>query len=241
MQGRTQDGVAWLEATRRSWSGCNNFAGHVAWHLALFHAEAGAFEEALSIYDRDVRPTPTEDFRDIANATSLLWRLGQQGVSVGHRWDELVEIAHRRSNETTLLFATLHHLFALLAAGERAEAEHVLASLRQVCLSQEGDQANVARKVALDLACVMVGMADHAQGPELSRIARALPCMGGSHAQRDVFMRTLALAAAHSGDAPAFEHIMRLRHENRKPDSFAALAYAQFDAATRRMKPKLCV
>ena len=37
MQGRAQEGVAWLESTRSIWSRNAGFALHVAWHLALFH------------------------------------------------------------------------------------------------------------------------------------------------------------------------------------------------------------
>ena len=44
--------------------------------------------------------------------------------------------------------------------------------------------------------------------------------MGGSHAQRDVFLRTLLMAAASRGDSPAFLAISRIRHNLRSSDRF---------------------
>ena len=118
MQGRTAEGIAWLEGSRPVWTGCNNFSFHMAWHLALFHLETGDHDQVLAIYDTQVRPHPTDDFRDVANAVSLLWRLEQEGVSVGARWGELGAIAMRRRRDTTLTFASLHNLLALIAMGE---------------------------------------------------------------------------------------------------------------------------
>jgi hypothetical protein len=59
--------------------------------------------------------------------------------------------------------------------------------------------------------------------------------LGGSHAQRDVFIRTLALSAANMGDTAAFARIMTVRHQYRKADRFAAMAQACRDAAIIRM------
>ena len=46
MQGRTGQGIAWLEAARPAWSRCNNFTFHIAWHLALFQLERGEHRPA---------------------------------------------------------------------------------------------------------------------------------------------------------------------------------------------------
>ena len=241
MQGRTKEGIFWLESTRDRWTGCNNFAGHVAWHLALFCAEAGEFDRALAIYDHNVRATPSEDFRDVANASSLLWRLGQVGVDVGDRWDDLVEIARRRAGETRLLFATLHHLLSLLARGERIEAARLLAEVMRCAAADDTGQSAVGREVAVDLARAMIGVPDAGETVDLVRTARALPRIGGSNAQRDVFVRTLAMAAANSGDAIAFTQIMMLRRQNRTADKFAQFAQACRDAAARRTGRKAYV
>lgn len=229
MTGRPADGIAWLEATRAAWSGCNNFAFHVAWHLALFHLEAGDAERVLALYDAEVRPTPTDDFRDVANAVSLLWRLRQHGVDVGHRWDELAEIARRRRTETTLIFASLHNLLALKGSGDEAAARELAAAIAHHGLVGSDDQAIVAGSVGAGVARVITeGTAGTVDAPDL---AQHLVALGGSFAQRDVFLRTLAAAAAAGGDAGAARAVGEIRRRRRTPDRFdAAMAAAVLEA-----------
>lgn len=240
MQKRTADGIRWLEDARPAWSGCNNFASHVGWHLALFHAEDGDFDRALALYDADVRPLPSDDYRDFANAASLLWRLGQFGVRVGDRWDELAAQARTRCCDTTLMFACLHRLMALVAAGERLPAARLLGALLNTAADDIDGQATVAREVALDVARALIGVPDAGETLDLARTAAALPRLGGSHAQRDVFVRTLALIAARMGDTLAFEQIMALRRRNRSPDSFTHFAQARRAAASPPSMRAIC-
>lgn len=232
MQGRAEDGIAWLERARPVWASCNNFAFHIAWHLALFHLERGRHDRVLELYDREVRPCPTDDFRDVANAVSLLWRLEQEGVDVAHRWEELRGIARQRRRDTTLVFATLHYLMALVAAGDLAAARELAGASSARAGSGAGDQAGVAERVGLGLANAILGLAacGSAHGA-LGRLARVTPQLGGSHAQRDVFVRTLAMIAAEHGDRQALELILAQRARLKREDRFAALARARLDAA----------
>jgi tetratricopeptide (TPR) repeat protein len=231
MEGRTGQGIAWLERTRPVWSRCNNFSFHLAWHLALFHLEEGQRDRALALYDEEVRPQPTDDFRDVANAVSLLWRLRQEGMEVGHRWEELLQIARNRRHDTTLVFASLHHLMALVATGDVA-ARELAGEIGRRALSGTGDQARVAAQVGLGLARAIIGLGD--RGPAraaLGQLARATPQLGGSHAQRDVFVRTLAMIAADHGERAAVEQILAQRARLKREDRFAALVRSRLDAA----------
>jgi hypothetical protein len=54
-------------------------------------------------------------------------------------------------------------------------------------------------------------------------------------------VRTLAMAAANSGDAIAFTQIMMLRRQNRTADKFSQFAQACRDAAARRTGRKAYV
>jgi hypothetical protein len=40
----------------------------------------------LDLYDLHIRADETDDYLDMANAISLLWRLDEGGVEVGERW-----------------------------------------------------------------------------------------------------------------------------------------------------------
>ncbi len=218
---RTDEGIRWLESSRADWSRCNNFSFHMGWHLALFLLEQGRIDDVVDIYDRDIRPDQTDDFRDMANATSLLWRLELEGLRGGERWSELYEVAKRRRQDVTYVFASLHYLLALAASNDQKGADELLAALEAMAADPKHDQAKVAAEVGVPLAKVIIAMSRGGSAvPDLAGIANSLPIMGGSHAQRDVFLRTLLMAAASRGDSPAFLAISRIRHNLRSSDRF---------------------
>lgn len=217
MRGASAEGIAWIEGSRASWSRCNNFSFHMAWHLALFHLERGEHERVLRLYDEEVRPLPTDDFRDVANAVSLLWRLEQSGVHVGPRWEDLAEVAFRRREDTTLVFGALHTLAALVALGARAAAQELVAALEARALGA-GDQARVAAEVGVPLAHVLLGQGSFADRQALDAIVTRLPDIGGSNAQRDLFVLAVAKAAGRRGDAPALSRIGRIRRHLKAED-----------------------
>ena len=61
----------------------------------------------------------------------------------------------------------------------------------------------------------------------------ALPQIGGSHAQREVFLRTLALMAADAGDSAVAAALLARRRVYRTDDRFAAQAHARLALALR--------
>lgn len=128
MTGRARDGVAWLSHSQ-SWEHCSNFGFHLHWHMALFQLELGAIDAVLDLYDTAVRAVQTDDFRDLANAASLLQRLELEGVDVGHRWEELALIAEGRVADRRLVFADLHYMLALLGAGRETAAATIAENL----------------------------------------------------------------------------------------------------------------
>src|SRR5215211_2523377 len=238
MQGRTGEGIAWLEASRPVWTGCNNFSFHMAWHLALFHLEADDHDQVLAIYDTQVRPHQTDDFRDVANAVSLLWRLEQEGVSVGARWGELGAIAMRRRRDTTLTFACLHNLLALIAMGEIDAAWELVDALATSAAQAEGDQGQVMEAVGIELATTLLDLGlNRAPRSDFASLASRLPRLGGSHAQRDVFVRTLAEFAANRGDSDALRTILGIRRRLKRDDRVVTLLEHRL-AGARHQRPK---
>jgi len=97
---RAAEGLAFLDALEPQLAHCNNFAGHLAWHRSLFHLQLGEHDAALALHDTKVAPHLGRDYRDLCNASSLLWRLENDGVSVGSRWQALAELARRASATT---------------------------------------------------------------------------------------------------------------------------------------------
>lgn len=217
MRGETTAGIAWLEGSRTSWSRCNNFAFHMAWHLALLHLECGDHEHVLKIYDEEVRPQQTDDFRDMANAISLLWRLNQTGVDVGNRWADLAETALNRRHDTTLVFASLHTLAALTAIGDDAGVSEVISGLERKATGN-GDQARVAAEVGIPLARIIAGMSTATDRQRLDQLVLNMPMIGGSNAQRDFFLLAVAKAAGTNGDRAGLSRIRDVRRRLRAED-----------------------
>jgi tetratricopeptide (TPR) repeat protein len=220
MTGRAAEGIAWIEACRDGWSGCNNFAYHLSWHLGLFHLEHGDVPRVLALYDQAIRPDTSEDNRDFANAASLLWRLHQEGVDVGYRWNELADIARRRRAETTHVFTALHRLFPLIAIGDRVAARDLAAALARV--AAPGEQPAIAAGIGAPLARALLEFLPSEQDvpADIASLAAALPPLGGSHAQRDVFLRSLIQLAANRRDLPGLDRILALRRQLRADDRF---------------------
>ncbi len=242
MNGRNREGIIWVESARALWCDAPNFSFHLAWHLALFNHNAGKSGRALEIYDRDVRAVKSEDFRDIANAASLLWRLRQDGVDVGPRFDELAAIAERRRDDITLVFSTLHHLLSLLAAGRHQAAREMIAAIESTALQSEGTQARVAREIGAPLARSLMSLAVGGRTKDdIEKMLSCLPQLGGSNAQRDVFTRELAMLALRNADLGSLDIVLGQRHLNRCEDRFLRFVEGQALIKSEVLAPDLRV
>jgi tetratricopeptide (TPR) repeat protein len=218
MTGRAAEGATWLTGREAAYEHCNNFSFHVFWHLALFRLELGDAAGALDLYDNRIRKDHTDDFRDIANAASLLARLELEGVAVGHRWDELAERAARRVGDQCLVFADLHYLIALLGAGENASASAMIdgfAAQDGVRTAAQNDAAaGPGVMTARGLKAFREG--DYAgASKELMLARKGLQAIGGSHAQRDVFEQFTLEALIRSGDRTTAEGLLQERMAKR--------------------------
>lgn len=202
MQGRAADGIAWIASQQVMLPEVNNFAYHMHWHRALFHLALGEIDPVLALYDTNVRAVRTDDFRDMANAVSLLWRLEAQGVDVGRRWDELGDLATSRGADPTLAFSVAHRALALVANRRLDVLAHMIAELDAWVVDNRSCQAGVLRVIGLPLlraiAAEATGHPDQAVDI-LFPIRHRLQSLGGSHAQRDLFHWFLTDAAIAAG------------------------------------------
>ncbi|MSU89451.1 tetratricopeptide repeat protein [Rhodobacteraceae bacterium 2CG4] len=218
MTARAGDGLFWLSGQTHAWAHCNNFRYHVWWHIALMHLDQGQYDAALDLYDTEIRADRTDDYRDIANATSLLSRLEIEGIDVGPRWDELAELAARRTGDGSLVFADLHYMLALIG-GRRADAATEL--LRRMSRDAARRDTEVARLMARPGLSAATGLEAFGEGQyaeaflNLNAARRDMQSVGGSHAQRDVFERLTIEAALRGGFLNAAERMLADRTQRR--------------------------
>ena len=222
MQGRIDEGIAWLESRRDDWAPDNAFAFHNWWHLALFHMDRADWDRALALYDADIHPGPTQFALPLVDATALLWRLSLEGVDVGPRFAAVADEWEARlpTDRGFYAFNDVHAILAFVAARRESAAAQLLAELEAAAL-QGGTNAMMSRDVGLPLAR---GIVAFGQGRHADAIAAIEPMrddahrFGGSHAQRDLVTLTLIAAALRAGRKALARHYIAERRMH-KPGS----------------------
>ena len=208
-QSRPREGVAWIAWLEPHLACGGSFVRHIQWHRALCHLRLGEPDQALELYDRRVRDTPSGEVRDILNAASLLWRLEAAGVAIpASRWDELADIAERRIGEHAWTFADLHYVLCLASARRGAASEAMLSSIARFGEAGGGTQADVHAAVGLTAARA-VAQAISGEHQEAARafaaVRTGLRSVGGSNAQRDLLraMQVRSERACQAGSGAA--------------------------------------
>lgn len=203
MQGRCEEGAAWLRQHQGVWAEGNGFAGHLWWHKALFRLELLDLTGVLRLVDAHLSGESLQITLQRVDAAAILWRL--------HLLGEDVQAAARALAEGWPLddaqagyyaFNDVHAMAALLAAGEVARAESWLARCAQRALdAEDARRANhaMAREVGLPLMRGLLALerGDADGAADLMHPVRGIAQrFGGSHAQRDLIDQTLLAAAA---------------------------------------------
>ena len=201
MQGRSAEGVKWLDYTPEQWSHKNPFKAHIWWHAALFLLAQGENDRALNLYDKALCSVNSESYVDVSNQAALLKRIEMGGVDVGDRWQALAEHSEKRIHDHMLPFRDAHFCLALAANGNFEVARRHIESMAAFAAQGHGWRAEATRDVLIPLCEGMIayeaGDCDKATDllwPKRHDIVN----IGGSHAQRDLFAQIMCDAAAHS-------------------------------------------
>jgi hypothetical protein len=190
---RPQDGARWLDHCAHTWEKKGVFIrDHNWWHAALFRLSLGRLNDALSVYDQKLWGAWPEFPQEQIGAVSMLWRLELKGAEVGARWRPVAAEARKRAGEHLFPFHDLHYLYALARAGEPDEAEAFLRSMKAAAATDE--RAQTADLAAEGVLAFARGRSAEAAACLTGALPR-LTLVGGSHAQRQVFVETLEAAA----------------------------------------------
>ena len=219
MQGRIDEGVAWLTSRADDWSPESAFAFHNWWHLALFHLDARRYDDALALYDARIHPGPAQFALTLLDATALLWRLRLEGVDVGDRFATVADEWEARLDQDRghYAFNDVHAMLAFVATERAAASERIAANL-VLAAAGNGTNATMSRDVGLPLArgILAFGRGDYAAAVALIEPVRDIAHrFGGSHAQRDLITLTLIEAALRGGQSSRARHYIaeRLVHK----------------------------
>ena len=200
MQGRSGNGVAWLEGTRGVWCDSPSFATHLWWHEALFRLDLGEVGSALRILDQRLMRQHAPSPATLVDASALLWRLHLQGVDVAARWQVLADAWQARSCAGLRPFNDVHAMLAFAATRRWTQARRLLAALRDSVLRAPDLQSTVY-EAALPVckAFVAFGHGRYARAAQyLQAQKRLVRGCGGSRAQCDLLHLTWLEAALRS-------------------------------------------
>ncbi len=202
MQDRRREGIAWIGSLKAHWDACNNFRYHLWWHLALAYVALERHDEALALYDQSLYDPQSEEYLDLCNDIALLARLEMAGVDVGGRWDMLIDKVGRQRSGRIFAFIDAHYVIATAAAQGEGAARALAAQMSDYASGGHSTTARVTAAIGLPLADALIAYRAGDYGACVERlypVRRRLVALGGSHAQRDLFMQLLIDALLRSG------------------------------------------
>lgn len=223
MQGRIDEGVAWLESRQADWVPDNGFAFHNWWHLALLRLDRADYEGVLSLYDSGVHGEPSAFVLSLVDASALLWRLWLERVDVGRRFESLADEweAQLDAEGGFYAFNDLHATMAF-AVCQRRRALDVLHAAMAKTAQREDDLGRMTRNVGVPLVRAVEAFVEgrYAYAIEaIESVRDEAHRFGGSHAQRDVLTLTLIEAALRSQDFTRARHYLAERRVHKAPGS----------------------
>jgi hypothetical protein len=204
MQGRSQEGVRWMNSRASHWADEGPMTTHHGWHLALFQLEAEGGQRALETYDQRIVPRAGA-ISDLIDASALLWRLHLRGIELAGRWRVLAEHWAPHAEDAYCAFNDLHAMMTF-AGAQRWDLAHALLAAQSRRILQRGSNSEMTRLVGLPAcrALQAFGRGDYAAAETLlSRLPPIAHRVGGSHAQRDVLELTHAAARQLAAPRPS--------------------------------------
>ena len=225
MEGRTIEGIGWYKDLKEHWTPAVGLAVHQWWHLALYLIERGRLDEALALYDNEIRAAKSGAILDLVDAAALLWRLKLAGVDVGTRWQELAPHWYGHLDDHVLVFNDVHIALVAGIAGDRdTEAKLDGSITNYIDTGPRGTNRDVAAEVGRNLTRAIAAFSaqQFAQAVDLLLPVRGqIRRIGGSNAQRDLFNQTLIAAAIGAGRLPLARALLAERVAL-KPNSVTA-------------------
>ena len=216
-QGAAQEGEAFIEAWLPRYDRSAILHAHLAWHQALFALQRGEMERAKAIYDDCIRPAVSQTLPmfTVVDCASFLLRASMAGCDFdAEQWDAVLRLVEERFSKPGVPFVNTH--LAMVYGGV---ADHeAMKSLEHgvAALLDEGKQPS-----GLVVADICSGIAAYGKGgyrkaaqvfrravPELARL-------GGSNAQRDVYIDLAVSASVRAGDFEAAREVAKERWTRR--------------------------
>ena len=216
-EGAAVEGEALIDSWLPNYDRAAVLHGHLSWHQALFALQRGDAERAIDIYRRSVRPSASHALPmfTLIDAASFLMRAATAGHPLGTKESrEVAEFAGRHFPEPGVPFVNVHLAMAYAATGD----SDALTRLRHGVAALLEDGAQPSGPVVAHVCEAVFAYGCGEYQTSLKRMVQAmseLERLGGSHAQRDVFVDLSISAAILAGATNEAEVFARERWTRR--------------------------
>lgn len=186
---------------------------HLSWHVALFALALGRTEEAWRAYRSAVHPGGSwgPALNVATDSASFLWRAELTGQARrADLWREVHEYTRRSFPKAGIAFVDVHAALSCVANGDTAGLGKLADELRARVSAGRLPAGSVVPQLAEGLGAYGAGQWDRAA--EL--LGKALPQtvrIGGSRAQRDLVVKTLAAAYLKAGRGAEAQAVLAQR------------------------------
>lgn len=212
-QGAAQEGEAFIEAWLPGYDRGAVLHAHLAWHQALFALQRGEVERAQAVYRDSIRPAVSQTLPmfTVIDCASFLLRAAMAGCDLDvEQWKEVLRLVEERFSKPGIPFVNTHLAMVYGGVGDH----EAMKGLEQgvATLLDEGKQPSGS--VVADLCS---GIAAYGSGRyrDATRVfRRAMPDLarlGGSNAQRDVYIDLAVSASIRAGDFEAAREVAMQR------------------------------
>ena len=216
-QGAAAEGEAFIEGWLPGYDRSAILHAHLAWHQALFALQRGDTDRAWAVYEDSIRPavSRTLPMFTMIDCASFLLRAAIAGGEFDiQSWEELLRAVEERFPKPGIPFVNTH---LAMAYGGPGNSEAMGRLEREVAtLLEAGKQPS--GPVVADICS---GLADYCGGryrDAARSFRRAIPelaRLGGSNAQRDVYIDLAVSASVLAGDLEAARQVARQRWTRR--------------------------
>ena len=145
MQGRQQDGIAWMPDNADGWSRDSFFAVHNWWHVALYHLDLGDIDEVLTLFDGPIYGARSRVILEMIDASAMLWRLHLRGIDVGDRWQAVADAWEPVKDAGNYAFNDAHAAMAFVGAGRPQSLARVIEAQMQAMARSDDNAAFTPR------------------------------------------------------------------------------------------------
>ena len=221
--GEREAGLERLDAWRQDYEREAQLSCHIAWHVAIWRAEAGQMNEAWRVFEADVAPDGAwgPPINVLTDSAAFVLRAQLAGATVPDGvWQRLSDYAAEFFPDPGIAFADIHAALAHAMAG-RGDA------LARIAEAAAGPAADMVSGLAEALGA-------YARGDWDGAITLLAPWMagheriGGSRAQRDLLEFALLGALLRSARTEEARRLLILR----RPVHATAPPLAELRAAT---------